>query len=165
MWLSNVFNTFKLKRLLKTKISDITPNRRLLVMLLNELRPEAFSNYRPTTGLTESLNVRYSDIGNYIEKIVLTNAILRKKEGLPNTWDTGKENETTLDKWLVADGYYVDVVMAISDFKNNALMMCELMADSDTAQYGVPEHNLRMLTKMFVNATHVTKKLIEISLK
>lgn len=166
MWFKRLFHKWKLRRLLNRKILQHKPDRLLCKQLLTELNASSFKIYSPSLGVGILIQTRYNDIETYSAKLKSTSRLLKQGSLIPNNWDIVNEQTISLDRFLISsDGYYLDIQKAISDFKTNGLEFCNLMEDSDTAQYGLPEHNLRMTTNLIINLTLVTKKLIESTIK
>ena len=70
----------------------------------------------------------------------------------------------SVDRFLLSStGYYIDNEREIAQLKNNVLELCALMIVSDTATHGLDEHNLRMLTKLFIDIKEIGTKLLEVS--
>ena len=142
-------------------------NRKLCVALLTELNVVKFSKYDPHIGLSTNLKVRYTNIDDYVIKMKSAIRWLRLKNMIQPTWETGvTEVAISLDRFLVSsNGYYTDKQKSVDNFKHTALRLCELMVESDTAEFGLHEHNARMTTMMFSNIIEVTKVLINTSNK
>jgi len=146
------------------KESPFAPNRKLCETLLKELNSNKLTNYSVSVGLSITIQPLYPDIETYIKKLKEAVVIIKYDKKIPREWGIAESRSMTLDHFLItSDGYYVDVPKAVEIFKEAGIKLCEIMEESDTAQYGVPEYNLRMLTNLFINLREITKKLIEVS--
>lgn len=141
------------------------PNRALCEALLRQLSAVHFRTYAPGVGLGLVFNPLYPNIERYTQKLNDTLRLLQEERPVPNTWVTEEETPISFDRFLTSDdGYYLDVPDAIARFQHAALAVCDAMRASDTATVGLAEHNLRMLTRLFINLREVITMLVEISL-
>jgi len=168
MSIQNKVIGFFLKQKINRITKDLSPynlNREILLELLNTLKIKPFSHYLPVVGLVVYLDVRYFNIDLYVKKIIATNNLLSKGDFVPVNWDSATPQLITLDRFLIADEHYVDVQKNIASFKKQCILLCELMESSDDADYGLPEHNKRMLIKLFNNLIEITKALLQASIE
>jgi hypothetical protein len=164
LWFKKLFDKWNTKRILKSKKTSLyKADRKLCEELLMKLDISNFSKYTPNIGLSIYINTRYNTIEDYTNKIKQINLYLKQGVIINPTHDNGNEILISLDRFLISsDGFYLDVKKALLDFKNNALELCKLMEESDIAEYGIHENNLRMLTKIIINIREVTSILISI---
>ena len=162
--LRKLYLKYKLRKLLAVEIPEYEPNRKLLESLINTLDPTLFTKYTPSFGLSITIISQYPDIGEYLLKLRKTTYLLKKNDIIPSTWAVEDNVTLSLDRWLMSNGYYSSVVNDITDYKKNVVLLCELLKESDGAMSGINASNLRMLTKMVINLTNLTKQLIVVSL-
>jgi hypothetical protein len=144
--------------------SVLNPNRKLCLEVALALDVTKYKNYNPINGLSVLITTKYLDIESYTKKVKLTSLVLRENKMIPTSWDNVSTNTITLDRFLISsDGYYLDIEKAITKFKLACIELCTLLMDSDTAIYGIHEHNLRMLTMMLINIRGVLNTLIDAS--
>ena len=166
MTIANMYKKWRIKKLL-VKYNDLdqyTFNRIKCIELLNILDHEEFNTYIPKNGMSITIEVRYIDIGVYIDKIVNTISIIKKGNPIPINWDDVNEVKISLDRFFIVDGHYSNVAKNINLFKTHSLKLCELLEDSDILDYGLPEHNKRMLLKLIYNICLITIGLIKINI-
>lgn len=149
----------------RRQLSKTKPNRQHCEDLLKELSVERFKQYQPSVGLGVSIRTRYPNIESFTQKLKETTRLIREEKMIPVDWVASEELVIPVDRFMTSsDGYYLDVAEAVAHFKAQGMKLCEEMKDSDTATFGLAEHNLRMLTKLFINLRDVTTTLIETSL-
>jgi len=171
MWFTNLFTKFFARKRLKTLIelqkdlSPLQPNRRACQAMLTQLRPDFFYHYNPRQG-AQRVEFFYANIEEYTNKLKEINRQIRNEKAISPDWLAEiRHSVKTVDSFFVsADKHYLDPAKAVAEFKLYALELCHLMQESDTAAHGLHEHNLRMLTQLFVNLRVVTRRLVETSL-
>lgn len=167
LWYKKLSLYVRLWRISKsaTTLSHYKPNRQLCENLFTELHPHLYENYTPSTGLSVFISVYYENIESYTQKLKELSRQLMTDKPIAPDWGGQSETSISVDRFLTtSDGFYTDVQKALVDFKEAGLQLCALMRESDTAAYGLHEHNLRMLTKLFINLRAVLVQLIEVSL-
>lgn len=147
------------------QLSPQHPNRNACEQMVELLRPDFFQQYRPSQGKIEC-DFFYPNVEAYTTKLKELNKTIKDKRPIQSDWAGDiKVTRNTVDAFLVSDdGYYINPEQAVSNFKAASLELCQRMQVSDTAAHGVDEHNLRMLTKLFINLRVVHQRLIEVSL-
>ena len=144
----------------KIEVNNI-PNRQLCENLLNELDEKRFESYNVALGLSLTVVTLYADVESYTKGLIDIVRLIKNDRPIRPTWIDLRHSTASVDRFLVsADGYYINTATAIDNFKKVGLELCFLMKESDTATYGIHEHNLRMLTRLFINLRHVTNMLI-----
>ena len=159
------YNTWKInKELIKITKSLIQYkiNRKECIALLTLLDVAKFIDYNPYNGISVTISVRYYNIEILTDKLISTNYLLRKGSALPLDWDNVIEKSITLDRFFISNDTYLDITKSVIKFKKQALLLCELMKDSDTEEFGIHDHNRRMLTNIFNNIIKITISLIKI---
>lgn len=142
------------------------PNRRLCEDLLNELRSEQFAQYRAVHGLGVQVVVPCATLDQWLKRLREAIRFIQQGAMIPPTWVDEEKHQLSLDRFLTSeDGYYLNIEQLIRKYKDTGLQLCHLMAAADTATVGLPEHNLRMLTKTFITMRELTSILIEVSLQ
>lgn len=141
------------------------PLRVLCEKMLHEITVPQFALYHSSSGQSTSITVPDSCMDNYIERIRSITKIVEKEVPLPSIDISAEMKVLTVDSFLVsADGYYLDAEKAVERFKVAGLKLCAAMEKSDLAEYGVNEHNRRIVSKLFINMREVSKALVEVSL-
>lgn len=147
------------------ELSVHQPNRKLCETLFTELRPIQFNNYSPSTGVVVVIAPLYTDIDTYTLKMKEFARLIKQGRSIPSDWNDTAAVEMSIDRFFTTkDGYYSNVVQSVSAFKDAGLQLCLLLTPADTETVGVYEHNLRILTKLFINMRHTTTTLINVSL-
>lgn len=141
------------------------PQRVLAAKMLAEIDSTRFGDYHSSSGESTPLSAPDKCMDDYIERIKSVTKIVQKEAALPSIDISPEMKELTVDSFLVsADGYYLDAEKAIERFKQAGLNLCQAMEPSDTAEYGVYEHNRRIASKLFTNIREVAKTMVEVSL-
>ena len=168
MWLKRIYYCMRYKRLQHTlnALPQHKPNRAVCEALIKELQSTFFRMYHPNQGIGTGVTPLFKTIDAYTQKLKELSRLIKDQKPIPPDWSEGTNaSRITVDRFLTsADGYYLDVVKAVAEFQAASLNFCQLMEESDTATHGVYEHNLRILTKLFINLRFVTQQLIEVSL-
>lgn len=147
------------------QLTEHQPSRKVCETLFNELRPEQFKAYNPFHGSSHALSPLYPGIETYTAKMKELTRLIKQDRSIPPDWNDSTPVDTVVDRFFVSnDGFYLDVIKAVSDFKEAGLQLCIAMQPADTETHGVYEHNLRMLTKLFVNMRHTATALMTVSL-
>lgn len=165
-WLKKLILLWRLRELKQEclKASPFKANRALCHKLLTALPDNAFETYRPSDSLGLSLTIQYPDIETMVQKIKESCRMVREQKPIPTDWSNKTETSVALDRFISTQaGYYSNPATTVRRYKKQALELCELMAVSDTETVGLPEHNLRMLTKLFIDIRMVTSQLLELS--
>jgi hypothetical protein len=140
------------------------PNRLLVYGLLKQLNPQLFDRYLGVQGQVRHLQVYYPTIDAYTRALGEASQLAMTDQPIPPEWLKTDLQRVSVDRFLTsADGYYLNPRHAVERFQTVALQLCEAMEASDEVTYGVPEHNLRMLTRVFVNLQSLVAALIEVS--
>jgi hypothetical protein len=140
------------------------PNRLLVYALLKQLNPQLFERYSGSQGQVRHLQVYYPTIDAYVRALGEASQLVMTDQPIPHDWLKPELHRVSLDRFLTsADGYYLNPRHAVERFQTVALQLCEALEASDEVTYGVPEHNLRMLTRVLVNLQSLTTALIEVS--
>jgi hypothetical protein len=167
MWLKKTLTGWRLKLLdnhAQMKMPANKPNRQLCHDLLTQLSPALFRDYQPSMGLATMVAVPYPNVEAYTLKLKDAARVIKAGHYLSPDWFSTETFDINLDRFLISDdGFYINHEEAITKFKGAGLQLCQLMEASDTAQHGIHEHNLRMLTKLFINMRILTTQLIAAS--
>ena len=160
MWLKKLLLLFaplpKAKPIKKTK-------RKLCEESLHNLNTDSI-NYSIKAGKQTIVSVRYKTIEEYTQRIREAQLAIKKSQPIPGEWISPIETSMSLDQFMVTkDGFYLDIPLAITNFKKEALNLCQLIEESDTATVGFYEHCGRVLTPLFINVTSITKSINEVS--
>lgn len=166
MWLKTLWTRLRNSQITQPfKDTPYTPSKRLqCAELLKGLGDDAFANYRPVFGLGAVLTVAYPTIDLYTAKLHEAATLVREEKAIKPDWSSPLELEVTVDAFLTSsDGYYLDNQAAVTQFKRAAGDLLDALESSDYVTHGLPEHNLRMLTKLLVNLQPIIAALIEVS--
>lgn len=137
-------------------------NRELCLELIAGFKELSDKNYSPLAANGIFINAVVPNIAKFIPLLKQINASIRKDEALDATKYNWVMVNITLDQWFVSDdGYYIDS-SSIYDFVEESLRLCELMEGAESAEFGVQEHNLRILTKTFVSLKSILTGLLEV---
>ncbi|BDD79566.1 hypothetical protein [Burkholderia phage FLC9] len=147
--------------------SVVKPNRKLCAELLVLLDPQQYKKYDPHYGRTVTLSAEISNLEAFTKKLQDASAMVIRDYRIPNDWVRTDEVVVPFDKLFIDSGgfYITDFTQAVSKFKTAASRLCELMEASDDATHGIHEHNLRMLSRLFVQLRDVTTSMVEVSLQ
>lgn len=166
MWLKRWFSALWLRlSLLPRPAPQLThtPDRVKVLRLLSKLEPERYSVYTSATGQGQILEVPYAHIDLYSAALAEAYELVCTDRPVPPEWCKPVLTRVSLDRFLTSsDGYYLDPRQAVRRFKEKATHLCEALEASDDAAYGLPEHNLRMLTRLLINLQHLTSELLKI---
>ncbi|WP_144106720.1 hypothetical protein [Paraburkholderia sp. BCC1886] len=144
--------------------SNFQPNRKLLENLLLHLDVGLFEDYRHSYGAGRAISTLFPKIDLYNAELLKLKAAVARESILGHQWSTIDTQQVPLSQFFTShDGFYLDVPKELITFKENALILCRLMQSSDTADFGLHEHNLRMLTKLLVNLRQIAVALIDLS--
>lgn len=172
--LSAWFHTWRLRRqatrLLQASrdIKTVHTQRFICEKLLAMLDPQRFARYRADIGAGVRIHVFARNVEQYADLLRRASAEVIKEAPMnPASWGSyAGESNIPVDRFLVSsDGYYIDYPKAIAAFRNAGLQLCQALEPSDEAEYGVYEHNLRVLTKLLQNLREVTAALLDVSLQ
>jgi hypothetical protein len=168
MWFTKFLTKRRVAHLTRIH-QDIPPhkaNRQVVEDFVKELNPDFFTNYKPTMGKQRQGVFLYPNIENYTNKVVELTRLIKQEKPIATDWAEGvKEAHTSVDWFLTsADGYYINVHTAVHAFGQAVYNLCVALSPSDNVQYGVYEHNFRMLNKLFINLRSVMEDLIAVSL-
>lgn len=167
MWLKQLLSYLRFKYLLHTQrdLPVRQPNRPACEAWVHELRSEYFRQYVATIGMHTKIQTPYPSIETYTKIMRELARLIKEEKPLSPDWCTGQEFEMSFDRFLIStDGCYLNTEDAVSKFKEAALKLCHAMRPADTATHGVYEHNLRMLTKLFINLRVLTREMVKVSL-
>lgn len=166
-WIRKASLRWRLFQLSKqtAKASAFMPNRALCQQMLTLLECELFEHYSPKHGLGISIKNQHPNIESFTAKIKDSVRMVKEDKIIPTDWAVGQELTISLDRFLTTnDGYYGNRQVLIRSFKSAGLELCDYMSVSDDVQVGLPEHNLRMLTKVFVDIRNTAQLLLEAGL-
>jgi hypothetical protein len=164
----NLFSQWRAKRLQRAvaKTSTLNPNRQLCEAILKEIQPQNFLRYSPQMGMAMRFTTIYPNVEVYVQKLQDFARLIQQEQLIPPELSLVEEIDMPVDRFFVSsDRYYIDPSRAVAQLKVAGLQLCELMKNSDTETEGYYEHNLRMLTKLFINLQGVSLALVNVSLK
>jgi hypothetical protein len=147
--------------------SAVKPNRKQCAELLQLLDPQMYAKYDPHYGRSLLLSAETSNLEAFTKKLQDASAMVIREYRIPNDWVRTDEVVVLFDKLFIGvDGCYItDFTQAVTKFKVAASRLCDLMEASDDATHGIHEHNLRMLSRLFVQLRDVTTSMLEVSLQ
>jgi len=167
MWFEKFLRMMRFHQIVKdtAKLSAQKPNRQVCEDLFVQLEAKHFKAYHPHTGMSVKFTPLYPTIDSYTSKLRELHRLVKQDKAIPPDWNDGANIEVSVDRFMISsDGFYLDITQAVSDFKDAGYQLCISMKDSDTESHGVQEHNLRMLTKLFINLRPTVLTLINVSL-
>lgn len=168
MLLKKFLRKYQLKKITVTysNLSNHGTHRSFCLELMQHLDSVFYTKYSSKNVSGINVSVLFPDIQKYTQRIREINRLLKQEKTISNDWCSYNEVVVNIDSFLVnSNGFYISsVVDVIEDFKQQCIILCNLMEKSDTELYGVHEHNLRVLTKLFINIRHLAFVLINISL-
>jgi hypothetical protein len=142
-------------------LSSHEAGRETLEALCQCLDIEKFLDFRLSDSFGFGIQPCYATIGQYCSELKAINARLASGVPLPAQWAMLEGNATTLDRFFESkEGFYINVPEHLARFKSEILILCALMRESDGAQTGIHQYNLRMLTRIFVNLRRLIIVLI-----
>lgn len=137
-------------------------NRELCLELIQGFKELSDKNYSPLAASGIFINAVVSNIAKFVPLLKQMNNIIARGEALDATKFNWVLVNMTLDQFFVSDdGFYIESAN-IYDFVEEALRLCELMEGAESAEFGVQEHNLRILTKTFVSLKSILSGLLEV---
>lgn len=147
--------------------SVFKPNRKQCAELLGLLDPQQYLNYDPHYGRSITLSAETPNLEAFTKKLQDASAMVIREYRIPNDWVRTDEVVVPFDKLFIGvDGCYItDFTQAVAKFKTAASRLCDLMEASDDATHGIHEHNLRMLSRLFVQMRDLTTSMLEVSLQ
>lgn len=143
-------------------VKSYKAHRKLCAQLLDGLDAQLFTKYDPAAGLAVLVTPLYPNVEHYTAKLKEAAALVQQAKILDPNWLTRDEHWLSLDRFLVStDGYYVVPSKAIDAFRTAGLQLCTALAKSDEEASGVYEHNLRVLTRLFINLRLLTLAMLD----
>lgn len=163
MTLKKLLKHFRFKRL-RRRYRDLPrtkASRIYCVELLGCLDEEAFRNYHPRNGVNEIINVLIPNIDALTKKLRETTLLVIQDEAVSPQTLPNDFIPVAVDQFLTSSqGFYLNTYTAVCEFKKAALAFCEAMEPSDYEPDNLPEHQLRVLTKMFLTLQSAIPGLI-----
>jgi len=144
---------------------ELMNERGRCTVMLNEITTAQFALYHVSSGNAYTVKVPERSIDGYIERLRKARTTVHLDRIL-NANDFNWDAVTvTVDEFFISsDGYYQDVEKAVERLKKAALDLCAESEKTDDAEYGIHEHNRRLLTKLFINLQELSEALIDVSL-
>lgn len=138
--------------------------RMQLLRTLHKLHPMAFSSYRAARGQAAMVEVPYRHMDELTHVLNSLAYRVASNEALKLSYLPQGSQTVSLDRFLTSvNGYYLHPDDAVRKFKHAAVYLCESLDTADELGYGVPEHNLRMLTPTLQTLLTLATRLVEIS--
>ena len=164
MKLLKLFQRWRLSNLvtdINSTAENYALNRLECLSILELIELSKLEKYTPMNGLSTIVISRFQDIDVYNRMLIQAVTFVKTSRGIPVTWDTGIERSMSLDRFLISDGHYVDIVKSVATFKVYAIDLCKLMEDSDDAEYGLLEHNKRMLVPFLNSVRLIATQIVQ----
>ena len=99
-----------------------------------------FEHYNPEAVMNQTITVRYDSIRDFSKTVGYLSSLVRAGETIPGNFFGGEAEPRSVDRFVsIHNGRYVPVHRAVDEFRENALVLCKLMAVS-TAGEGVGMH-------------------------
>lgn len=147
------------KQLLLVAESKLRKQIETMLFLIDDRSFKKYSS-KQTIGLT--LISAFPNLGSLSQFTREVNRPLRNKKAvdrLPRKDPIIRD----LDLFLTLEnGYYVKVSAGIKDYLSVVGEFCDNLKDSDTADYGIDNHNLRMCTHLLEEHHRIVTLLLEI---
>jgi hypothetical protein len=138
--------------------------RATLEALTGCLEPARFKNFRLSDSFGFGIQPFYGTIVQYCAELRTINSRLASGAPLSTQWALLEGSATTLDRFFESkEGFYINVPDHLTRFRSEVLMLCTLMRESDGAETGIHQYNLRMLTRIFVNLRRLMIVLVDMS--
>jgi hypothetical protein len=168
LWLAQLLYRWRVRQLLE-RVHDaprLQPTRALVQETLQALQPERFDHYRPHAGQSQQVLALLPNIESYTAKLAEAWYFVEDQKVVPSDWlSTETEHHLSVDSFLITpDGYYANQQRAVAAFRTQALRLCEALQPADQEDAGIYEHNLRVLTRLFVNLRLLAAALLVVSL-
>lgn len=145
-------------------LSSHEAGRAMLEALCQCLEIEKFHDFRLSDSFGFGIQPFYATIGQYCSELKVINARLASGVPLSTQWAMLEGTAITLDRFFESkEGFYINVPDHLARFRSEILILCTLMRESDGADSGMHQYNLRMLTRIFVNLRRLVIVLIEMS--
>lgn len=137
-------------------------NRELCLELIAGFKELNDRNYNPLAASGVFVSSCVSNIAKFVTVLRQANMTIKKSEALDGDKYALAMVEMTLDQFFISDdGYYIESTY-IYEFVEEALKLCELMEGAESAEFGVQEHNLRILTKTFASLKSILTGLLQV---
>ena len=137
-------------------------NRELCLELIQGFKELSDKNYSPLAANGIFIEAIVPNIARFIPLLRQMNLTIKRGEPLDATKYNQGIVSITLDQFFISeDGYYIET-SEIYAFIEESLRLCELMEGAESAEFGVQEHNLRILTKTFVSLKSILAGLLEV---
>lgn len=162
MWLTNLYRKWADRKTVVVEPVEVAPRNARLACLdeLEKLNPDLFSLYQVDSGEQTFITPQFPNIDLYADRLKEAASLINRGKPIKNIWVPKEGHRMNVDTFMVTkDGFYLDNYKAVERFKEHAIAMCIALEKSDTEQFGVYEHNLRMLTKLLTNVQDVTVAL------
>jgi hypothetical protein len=127
-------------------------HRKECILLLVAMDPAYFFHYDAMNGMSLTVRPMFTNIELYTKKLSEVAKLLEQEKPIPGSWVQPVDKEVSVDRFLTTeDGHYMDVRLGLSRFRDNAIKVCKFLEKSDYEDFGIHEHNLRMLLKLLLN--------------
>jgi hypothetical protein len=137
-------------------------NRELCLELIVGFKELSDRNYSPLAANGVFISTCVPNIARFVTVLKQITMTIKKNEALDSDRYALVMVDKTLDQFFISDdGYYIESTY-IYEFVEEALKLCELMEGAESAEYGVQEHNLRILTKTFASLKSILTGLLQV---
>jgi hypothetical protein len=127
-------------------------HRKDCMLLLVAMDPAYFFHYDAMNGMSLTVKPMFTNIELYTKKLSEVAKLMEQEKPVPVSWVQPTDKEVSVDRFLTTEnGHYMDVRLGLSQFRDNAIKVCTLLEKSDYEDFGIHEHNLRMLLKLLIN--------------
>lgn len=134
--------------------------RRAVLSLLSILNEENYKQYRGGALTGEMLMLSRITAGGLISDLKVINSLLFNKQALTPIWNK-EEHHCDLDRFLTIteDNKYTSAYSSIKELKTEVALLCKLTPGQDEADYGLDEHNRRLLSRQWKELERLVKAL------
>lgn len=151
------------KQIINDSLTD--PNLRVSAeKILLVLKDNLNKPFDPKLALGVRVKSTLSDFSKLASLLKLINNDLSKGQILSASRSGEQLEDYSLDELFIdSKGYYIDWLQ-VTSFCEEALKMCEFTEGYENHDHGMEEHNLRMLSKVFVTVRSISSGLLEVLL-
>lgn len=150
----------------KTQTINASKNwskRRHALHALKSIEPFLDKRFNPMLSSAVKLEVIAPDIIKFQAVIKKLGDLVKSSEVIKASDCFFSVTEKTLDKFFTdEDSYYISQT-ELTSFYKEATRLCELTEQGETAEFGIDEHNLRILSKVFTGIKNVCVAVVEVN--
>lgn len=149
-----------------SKSQEATKNwskRRLAVDALEQLEPLLDRRFNPMYASAIKLEVPAENINKFISMLLRYCNTMQVGEAIKPTDCFLTKTEMTLDKFFTDETNRYISQEELKVFHKEALRLCSLTESGEKSEFGIDEHNFRILSKVFVGIKQVCDAVVKAS--